>query len=396
MKKRLLVLTSTFPRWKHDATPAFVARFCEEVADNFEAVYVLAPHAKGAKPKERDGNIHVRRYKYFYPASQENIAYEGGAVGKISKNPLYVFKLACLLLSLFFSTLITVVAKRVSVVNAHWIIPQGFVAILVKYLTGAKVIVTVHGSDIFALKGKMMSRIKRFVLKHADAVIVNSSATLHACKEVYANGNYHVIPVGVDTERFQPRPKQRELVKEYQLNDFTILYVGRLSDEKGVIYLLRALKKLQDKGIVFKALIVGDGWMRKELEKYAEDSNLVDNVIFTGWVKAEDMASYFNTADVFVGPSLREAQGLVFAEALFTGLPVIATTVGGIPDIVIDGKTGYLVSPKSDEEIYAGLLKLHDNLALREKIGENGKLHVRDKFSWQSVRKRFMELVGML
>jgi len=396
MKKRLLVLTSTFPRWKHDATPAFVARFCEEVADSFEAVRVLAPHAKGAKSKERDGSIHVRRYRYFYPASQENIAYEGGAVGKISKNPLYLFKLFCLLSSLFLSTLVTVVTKRVSVVNAHWIIPQGFVAVLVKYLTGTKVIVTVHGSDIFALKGKTMSKIKRFVLKRADAVIVNSSATLSACKEVYAKGNYHVIPVGVDTERFQPRPKQQGLIKKFGLNDFTVLYVGRLSDEKGVIYLLRALKKLQDKEVAFKALIVGDGWMRKELEKYAEENNLVDNVIFTGWVKAEDMAGYFNTADVFVGPSLREAQGLVFAEALFTGLPVIATTVGGIPDIVIEGKTGFLVSPKSDEEIYAKLLKLHDDSALREKLGENGKRHVRDKFSWQSVEERFTALVGTL
>lgn len=395
-KKRLLVTTSTFPRWKGDTTPAFVKQFCRSIVGHFEELYVLAPHASGAQTHETEDNLNIRRYRYFFPASQENILYEGGGIGKIKKTPLYAFKLLCLLIALFCSTLSTAVRKRISIINAHWIIPQGFIAVIVASCTKKKSVITVHGGDILALKGSFMTKIKRFVLKRADAVVVNSTATLRACEAVYVGANYQVIPMGIDASRFRPIPKSKDLEQRYELKDFTVLFVGRLSEEKGVKYLLEALKELKSQKVLFNALIIGDGILRRDLEGYVRKNGLVDEVTFVGWVDPEQLPAYYGLADVFVGPSLREAQGLVFVEALSMGVPIIATNVDALPDIVIEGKTGFLVKPNSSGDILEKLMLLHDNPRLRKRLGTQSVQHVGDRFDWSVVSKQYIKLFDSL
>jgi len=132
-------------------------------------VAVLAPHAKGAKPAEQNGAVDVRRYRYFWPASGETLAYDGGAVTKIKKSPGYILKLLFLVSSLLLHTFWFAVRSKTDIINAHWIVPQGFIAVLIGRVTGKRVVVTVHGGDIFGLNGKWMRRIKRFTLKHCKS-----------------------------------------------------------------------------------------------------------------------------------------------------------------------------------------------------------------------------------
>lgn len=394
-KKRLLVTTSTFPRWKGDNTPAFVEQFCRSIEGHFEKIYVLAPHAKGALASEAEGKLRIRRYRYFFPARQENILYEGGGIGKIKKTPLYAFKLLCLLISLTYGTLTSAVRKRVFIINAHWIIPQGFIAVIVASCTKKKSVITVHGGDILALKGSLMTKIKRFALKNADAVVVNSMATLQACEAVCAEANYRVIPMGIDMERFRPGPKSKNLQEDFGLKDFTILFVGRLSEEKGVKYLLSALKELKDKKVSFDALIIGDGILRHDLEEYVRKNKLTNDVTFVGWVDPLQLPEYYRIADVFVGPSLREAQGLVFVEASSIGLPIIATNVDALPDIVLDSRTGFLVKPNSSKEIFERLLVLRDP-KLRKQFSTQAVQHVGDRFDWSVVSGQYIKLFDSL
>ena len=399
LNKKVLILTSTFPRWKGDATPSFVLDFCKNILPFTEGINVLAPHFNGAKNQEDIEGVRVRRYRYWWPASGQNIAYEGGAVSKAKKSLLYALKLKFLLLSLFFNTLYQALRYK-PVINAHWLIPQGFIAIVVKILTRRKVVITVHGSDVFALNHKLLLKVKRFVLKRADEVVVNSSATKEACQAIYTDRDYHVIPMGVDIENmFVKKEKDDALKSQLGIEGFTVLFVGRLSEEKGEIYLCEAMKRLAAEDSNTKLLIVGDGPEKHNLKKYIRDNNLTKNIVIIGWVAQSELVNYYTLADVFAGPSieseqgLREAFGLVFVEALATGTPVIATNTGGIPDIVQDGHNGFLVKQQDSDAIADKLLLLKNDDSLRVKLSENSQDYVLKKFSWNTVSQKYKKIL---
>jgi glycosyltransferase involved in cell wall biosynthesis len=392
--RRLLILTSSFPRWSGDSATPFVLHFAEAMAKAYGEVLVVAPHYPGAAVSEHLGpRLAVRRFRYFLAAG-EDIAYGGNAVGRVRASPLYAVKLALFLLS----SLTTVLRARSRVINVHWLIPQGLVAALVQRLTGARVVVTIHGGDVFSLNGRVLRRVKRHVLRRADAVVVNSSATADACRSLYDGRTYEVIPMGVDTERFSPGPKSADLVRKHDLGDFTILFVGRLTEDKGLADLIDALRLLKISGMRFRALIVGTGDQEADLERRVAEAGLGDDVTFVGGVSSDGLPEYYNTADVFVGPSIvgprgwQEAVGLVFVEALSTGLPVISTRTGGIPDVVQDGVTGFLVDQRSPEQIADRLRRLHEDRAVLARMGERARDTVEQRFSWTTVTRRYLDV----
>lgn len=392
-KRRILVVGTTYPRWKNDSVSPFLYYFCENMAKKANKLFVLAPHFKGAKRNEVESGVSVHRFRYMLPESAQNIVYGGGGVFQIKKTPVYALKLFSLLCAEFFSMLRLSSAHRITIINAHWIIPQGFIAVIVKILTGGKVVISVHGSDIFSLKGKTLTAVKRFALHRADFVVANSTATMEACQAVYSEVRIKVIPMGIDTDHFKPAPKPKYLIEKYDLKGkFTILFAGRLTSIKGVIYLMRSLKDLKEAGVPFKAIIVGEGPDRTKHERYVKESGLEEVVVFAGWVGKEELLDYYHVADVFVGPSLHEAQGLVFLEAQATGLPVIATRVGGLPDSVNDGETGYLVQTRDSQAITEKLQLLYNEPKLRKRMSENAHKSVGEHFSWESVSERYDNL----
>jgi glycosyltransferase involved in cell wall biosynthesis len=386
----LLILTSTYPRWPRDTTPGFVADFATKIAPQFKTVRVLAPHYKAAATHETAGNIYVTRYRYFWPG-RETIAYNGGAVSKIKKTPLYALQLLCFMASLFFHTLFITIFKRVTVINAHWLVPQGFVGVLVKFLTGRKLVITIHGGDVLSLNGGIMRKIKRFTLRHADVVCVNSSVTKAACLSLYQR-DYVVIPMGIDAERFATATASATFQKKYKLGDFTLLFVGRLSKEKGTEYLLQAMKQLQASGHKIKALIVGSGPLEADLKKYIGDNALEKSIVMAGWVDSSELPSYYKMASVMVGPSIFEAQGLVFLEALAAGLPVITTNAGGTKDFVKNGVNGFLVDIRSPEQLVDKITTLYTDRALLQTMSQTAPHSIREKYSWKAVASHYTQV----
>lgn len=392
-KPRILVLTSTFPRWSKDSTPPFVQYFAETLAKYMESVYVLAPHYKNAKVSERIGHINVQRYRYFLPESQQTIVYDGGGVSKITASPLYLLKLFCLVSALFIHTSITVLVKKIDIINPHWAIPQGFVAIMVKFITRRKVILTVHGSDIFGMQGRFMNVVKRFVLRHSDTVCVNSNATRVACEDIYKRNDYQVIPMGIDTDYFRPHTPSDKLMKKYNLDKFTILFVGRLTEVKGIVYLCEAAKHLHDSGYSFKLIIVGEGPLRNHITRYIKLNNLQGKIILTGWIDVSELPQYYSIASVVVGPSLSEAQGIAFLEALSSGVPVLASDVGGVPDIIIDGLNGFLLRPKSSQDIYEKIEMLINHPKTLKRMSQYAAKSVSEAYSWDIVAQKYSRVV---
>ncbi|MFA5422402.1 MAG: glycosyltransferase [Phycisphaerae bacterium] len=398
MKKKLLVLTSTFPRWENDAIVPFVYELSKRLTSNFE-VYVLMPGYPGAKAFEVIDDIKVYRFRYFF-RKFEKLAGGGGILPTLRKNRLYYFVIPFFMAANFFALRKTVKKLQPDVIHAHWIIPQGFIAALMKKLYKVPFLVTAHGGDVFGLPGKCATRAKRFTLKKADKITAVSGALKsEILASIDPNLEIQVVSMGVDSEHFSPDKKDISLKDKYNMEGPFLLFVGRLAEKKGVRYLIEAMPQIIDELPKTKLLIVGGGVLEENLKKLTDKLGLSHNVIFTGRLPNSELPKYYATADIFIGPSVvaeggdTEGLGLTFIEAAMSGSVPVATNVGGVSDAVEDGKTGFLVEQKSPSQIAEKIIALLQNKTLIISMAEQARDRAVKQFDWKIVAGKYSSLL---
>ncbi|GEM_PF-1010942 len=257
-----------------------------------------------------------------------------------------------------------------------------------------------YGDKVVDTIGYLYSMIigKR-VFKLADGIqLMSSQLGEYVTKLGIENHKVFTIPRGVDTEMFQPRDGDEHLKSELGIkeNDTVILYVGRLDLVKGVNYLIQAAKEIlanHDNADSIKFLIVGGGSLQKQYEKLA--SPFLDNIIFLGF--RNDVPQLMNIAHISVLSSLSEGAANVVMEASASGLPVVATAVGEVPQIVADGETGRLVKPKDADGLAKRIEAIINNPLLGKKMGEAGRRRMEQKYSWEIIceklEKAYQEVI---
>lgn len=365
---KLLIVTSNYPRWDRDTTTPFVHNFARELVGQGLQVRVLAPHFVGAKIKETIDGVEICRFRYWLPISGQTVCYQGGALGNLTKNPLNKLKLPTLVFAELISTIKEIFFWKPDVVNSHWLLPQGFVAALACKLTNTKHVATVHGGDVFALNSPLLRKLKNFAINNSSMVTVNSSVTENVTKELALGTKtpFLRLPTGILPLPVLNKIKIAELKARLQKNENEklILFVGRLSEEKGVREAIQATAKLLDAGSSVRLVVVGEGHEKEVFHQLVSDLNINQYVDFLGWVENKDVYEYFAACDVFVGPSKKaangqvEAQGLTFIEAMLGGCPVIGSNSGGVSDAVQHGKTGWLVEPNDHVALQHAISKV--------------------------------------
>jgi glycosyltransferase involved in cell wall biosynthesis len=263
---------------------------------------------------------------------------------------------------------------------------------------------TVHGGDIFGLRGRLMGHFKRAALRGADAVTVNSSATSRAVLETAGKlPRLERIPMGVAVN--PPDARQQALAADlratYRRGDGPLLlFIGRVVEEKGVEDLLQATRLVRRSHPDVRALIVGEGQDRADMERIASDIGIADACTFTGWVDPADVPAYLRAADIFVGPSRTaangwiEAQGLTFLEAMVAETPVIATPIGGILDALQHERTGLLVQERAPDQIARAVDRLTHDQGLCTKLTADAVALARTRFSREVSAQAFSALFG--
>ena len=391
-KNKILVLATTFPRWKNDTTPRFVYDLSDKLTRNYNVI-ALAPHHKGSKKKEVMGKLQVRRFVYFKPESLQKLCYEGGMIPNMKNSFLAKIQMPLLIISELLSSYRLVKEEQINMIHAHWILPQGFVSVFLKKLFKIPLMVTVHGSDLFPLKNTLFKRLQNFVVKNADSVTVNSSATKNELVRRFPSysSKISVIPMGIDINRFKERSIKKP--KKYTGNNI-LLFVGRLSDQKGLQYLIEAMPEIIKYDAKVKLLIIGEGPYGEKLKDKAGANGISDHVEFLGSMSNSEIAKYYNFADIFIIPSLStktgtEALGLSLLEAMASGCTVIGTKVGGIPFVIKKDYNGLLVKQKDSKELANAVITLLKNNQKSKKLGKNAAEFVRKNYSWDKISKEF-------
>ncbi|OGO21394.1 MAG: hypothetical protein A2144_00290 [Chloroflexi bacterium RBG_16_50_9] len=278
-------------------------------------------------------------------------------------------------------------------------------AIYIKKKTGLPVVVVVNGfpgmswfsgSTIVDTFGYIYTNlIGKRIIKSADGIRLLHSSLRGDLLKLGINGKkakVRVIHQGVDVNIFHPR-SDKSLTREslgVSEQDFFVLYAGRLVNPvkmKGTDYLIEAVKDLLPQYHNLKLILAGDGDGRKKNEAMA--SSIKDNVIFTG--QRNDIFMLMSAADVVVLTSLSEGCPIVVLEASACGIPVIASRVGGVPDIVEDGKTGIVISPRNITELKQALIKMMNNPLLRVEMGKRARERIEQGFTWDKTCSRLEE-----
>jgi glycosyltransferase involved in cell wall biosynthesis len=240
--------------------------------------------------------------------------------------------------------------------------------------------------------------LKYLVNRWADAFRVPSlTAKWKLIAEGVKPDKVHFIPACVDTKRFNPNVKS-ELKKKLGIEGKHVtLYVGRLSPEKGLPYLLKAFAKITSMMSNAVLVIVGNGPLKIELQKLGADLNLTGHILFLDPIPYHKVQEAHIISDVTVLPSIptkswMEQFGYVLVEAMACGKPVVASRSGAIPEIVDDGKTGFLTKPEDVNDLTEKLKTLLTDEKLRREMGCKGRAKVEAKFSYEAVIPQLRKL----
>jgi glycosyltransferase involved in cell wall biosynthesis len=367
-----------------------VLDLCKSLPGDYEQL-VLTPSAPGLSADDHVEDIHVRRFRYFFKRA-ETLAYGSGMLANVKANPARWLLVPFLLLGMTLGIRRALREYRPDVIHAHWWFPGGFAARLALATTksNAKLLTTCHGADYFVV-GERLPWLRRWVLNGSDGVAMVSPAMRdHAIERGFAGEKLNVASMGVAlAERFTPgEPQDRH----------GVLYVGRLVEKKGVGDLIAGWAKASDVVRAQGLTIIGSGQQEESLKAMSTSLGISDSVNFLGPVTHEELPEHFRKAALLVFPSIvsadndQEGLGLVAVEAMGCNCPVLASSVGSLADVIIEGQTGFVYPMGDTDELARRLDELVSSPELCEEVAERGGDAVRARFDWTIVGARYRSL----
>ncbi len=285
------------------------------------------------------------------------------------------------------------------VIHAHtwYTMLAGFLA---KKLYGLPLVVTVHSMEPLRPwkreqlgNGYLVSSwMEKMGIENADRIVAVSEEMRKDIIRYFDVDEEKIIKIynGIDLNQYH-QVESREALNKYNINKDYILFVGRLSRQKGIIHLLEAVEYLEDDiQIVICAGKPDTEDLLQEVESLVEQN---ENVIWINKMLArEEVIELYSQARVFVCPSIYEPFGIINLEAMACKTPVVASSVGGIKEVVVDGKTGLLVPPGDSQELARAISNLLQDEKMQQEFGEAGRKRVEEHFSWDSIARQTKEM----
>jgi glycosyltransferase involved in cell wall biosynthesis len=248
----------------------------------------------------------------------------------------------------------------------------------------------------FFISFLLFNGLKKYSYARAERVIAICKSMKDTLVNAYGMpfGKITVVYTGIDAAASERKTSKEQMLRELRVRDNSLVLtsMGRLAEQKGHVYLLAAFEKLADEFPFVSLLLAGEGPLRKALESDVNRKGLADRVVFTGF--REDFRDLLAVTDIFVFPSLDEGFPFMVIEAMAAGNPVIATSVGGIPEAVIDGETGILVPPRDADALAAAIRLLVRDAARRAEMGDEGRRRATALFSKEKMVHETFALYG--
>jgi len=398
---RIAVITSSYPRFEGDGTAPFVRSLSTALYRKGHDIQLAAPYDIEVDKSQIDP-FPVQRFKYILPLKFHIMGHARSLQADTKLKfatylllPLYITSgLICLLK--------IIIQQKSDVIHAHWLLPNGLIALIASKLTRTPFILSLHGSDIFVTyKNKWFKWIGKTILKHSSAVSACSKELLDRATALGGNGKVRIISWGADPEKFKPLENKEEIRKFYGWNrdEIVVCSLGRMVPKKGFENLLLSFSAFTNDGKKIKLAIGGDGPVREQLINLATIKEVNDKLSLPGSIPWNEVGNFLGAADIFVLPSVRDESGnldglpTVLLEAMACGLPCIASNIGGVNLVIKNNENGKLIEPNNQDSLTNALQDLIQNKELRTKISLNARKSIQKEFNWNRVADDFIQII---
>ncbi len=346
-------------------------------------VHVITNEMPGSPMEEIDEGVHVHRVRVDSPAPN--------------------FHAWILLMNHYFAKRAGLLAREIGgfdILHAHdWLVLPS--ATETKNYLGTTLVSTLHSLEyrraggVNSPEGRMIESLEWWMTYDSSIVIVCSHAMKDDTKWKYQvpDEKIWVIPNGINPRKYaDAHPNLAEVRAKYGVatSDRLVLFVGRLTHQKGCEFLVRAIPSVS-KFHNSRLIVVGDGYMRGELEREANRTGERWRIQFTGFLPDSEVADLMLSSDLMAIPSIYEPFGVVALEAMLAGIPVVASDVDGLAEIVKHEENGILVYPRDPSSISWGISRIISDPQNSRRLVENAKRDVQEKYTWDAVAKLTLE-----
>jgi glycosyltransferase involved in cell wall biosynthesis len=373
-RKRICLFSHLYPTHPEDYKGIRVRDLARRLARHGWEVHVVTPRRPPAPARESADGVQVHRYRFYRWA-------EGRQLGTLNGYPPLM--LGTLVLAGFFHLLRVVLAHRIRLIHAYWVVPGGFIGAWVGLFTGARLVATAAGSDLNRMaQRKFIRPMVRFTLWRLGCLITNGSALrdvaiglgMRADRIRTLWGLGSPIPV-TPADPSDSRDSEAPPLTLSGDPGARLLCVGNLVAPKRVDTLLRAFAVVAGRHPTARLNIIGGGDQEPALAAQAAELCIADRVQFHGAQPHHVVLATLCEADIFLHASDHEGLPVAVMEAMACGLPVVASDVGGVPDLVKPGETGFLAAPDDSAAYAEAIGQLLSDPALRVRIGAAARDH---------------------
>jgi len=393
MKKLICVLTnSNFETGK----VGFVHTENKSLVKAGYRVKSITYHRPGTKKEEIVDDVHIKRFRYL----PDKFAIRLSIQQEINKSRFGMIKALFMVTGFFWYTFFESIREKPDLYLAHWAFPTGYIAYKMSRIFKKKCVIEIHGSEVTQTRNsKFLQRLLIPAMNNCSLVIANSEYTKN-----------EFIKMGVKEEKFvkigNPPNYVKHVFNSEDLKEFRkkfadektkiLLFVGNLIEIKGAEFAIRAITFIKENKV--HLIIAGAGMLENKLKELVKTLELENKVTFFGLASFEDMGRLHDISDVFVCPPIVDSKGFTenlpktILEAMESGLPVVATNVGGLAEVVQDEKTGLLVEQKEPDALAKAINRILDNDKLKNELVVGSKKIV-DEFSTNSLEQKYIETI---
>lgn len=382
-KPGILVLTTSYPSHEADPSGVFIAKLLQATRKRGYSIKVLAPSDGTFHGRRTIDGIETIRFGYFRPRSLERLTRGGGGIPENMRESLLA-KIQLIPMMVLFLLRGILEARHSDIIYANWL-GAGIVGAATSLLTGRPLVVSFRGDDGYLARDRWVWRVlTRWVIRRAAMIAPVSRELLEIMRELgVSDRKCHLPRFGVDMGMFHPRAKSKKASDEVRL-----LFVGSLIERKGLHDLLQALS--DESFAKVRLVVVGEGLQSAQLMALSEQLGLAKRTQWLGSRAPMEVADLMRSVDLLCLPSYMEGRPNVVNEAMASGLPVVATRIGGIPDMVREGETAFLFEPGNVEELRDCLSALVSDAGLRRRMGRGGhEFLIQTGVSWDATAEEF-------
>ena len=389
---KVIHITSSYPRFLEDGTAPFIRSIVEEQLELGYEVFVLAPYDPDVNKQHQEQ--FVTRFRYIRPDSLHIMGHAKALTAGVYLRPLAILLAPLYLLFGLYRLFRIASSEKPDILHAHWVLPNGPIAAIVSYMLGIPLTISLHGSDVFiANKSTLLKTIARLSLNQAKIITAPSNDLKKRAMDTGTKNPILVAPWGVNPKLFKYEQTHEDPSRYKELGSLqhTIISLGRMDYKKGFRYLVESMPAILERFPNTHFLIGGEGPIREELRQCAEDLNVSEYLELPGKIPWDDVPEFLGKGDIFVLPSVQDEHGnvdglpTVMFEAMSTGLPVVASDIGGIGLVINDYDNGIKVPPGDIQALQKAIEYLLENSEEAVQIGRRAREEIEARFTWKHV-----------